>query len=82
MPTKTKRPNQDLLEVAAKQKHEPTYIAKTFKIPIADVRLAMKTANKNGKPSKSRKMIYKKLREMGYVIDVSKREKSDKYTRL
>lgn len=79
---KTKRPNQDLLEVAKKQKHEPKYIASTYKIPIADVRIAMATANKNGKPSKSRKMIYKKLREMGYVIDCFGREKSDRPTRL
>lgn len=65
-----KKVNMDAALVATVQNNqsEVTYIAKRFKIPIATVRLAMKTVGKNGKPSRSRKMIYAELRKMGYVI--------------
>jgi len=65
---------QDPKLVASVESHEGEvrYIAKTYKIPIKEVRLAMKASGKNGKPGRSRKMIYAKLHEMGWVIKTKK----------
>lgn len=58
--------------VAAKQSHEGEviYIAKRFGIPLPIVRKVMREKGKNGKPSRSRKVIYAGLRELGYEIKV------------
>lgn len=69
--SKQKKPQkQDPKLVAAKDddESEVKYIAARYKIPISKVRQAMKAVGKNGKPSRSRRVIYIKLREMGYTI--------------
>jgi len=48
---------------------EIDYIAGKYGIPKLDVLLAMWAAGKEKYYSRSRKMIYSKLREMGYVIN-------------
>lgn len=60
-------------------KDECSYISKTYKIPIKEVRKAKATGNKGDKPTRSRTNIYEKLRKMGYVIDL-KDKKSKKVT--
>jgi hypothetical protein len=67
---KKKSKKMDALLVAAKEHHESEvkYIAKHYKIHMAEVRKAMRLAGKNGKPSRSRKNIYAQLRLMGYPI--------------
>lgn len=60
---------QDRKLVSAKEKYEAAYIAKKWKIPVADVRKVMKEKGKKGKMARSRKVIYQGLREMGYTIN-------------
>lgn len=62
--------NQDAKLVAFKQAHqrEVKYIHNTYYIPMEVVRAAMMAVGKNGKPSRSRKLIYRQLRLMGFVI--------------
>jgi hypothetical protein len=60
-----KAPKMDPKLVA---QEEAYYISKTFKIKIAEVRKAMKTGKKDGTPTRSRALIYAKLREMGHTI--------------
>ena len=55
--------------VARTQEHEIDYIAGKYGIPKVYVYEAIREAGKDGKPSRSRKMIYYKLREIGYVIN-------------
>jgi len=55
--------------VARTQEHEVKYISDTYNIPKLDVLQAMWAAGKEKYYSPSRKMIYSKLREMGYVIN-------------
>jgi hypothetical protein len=71
LPTnKTKKPQKMDPKLVAEI--ECSYIAKTYKIPIAKVRLAKKTGKKDGTPTVSRKLIYAKLRDMGYTIKTRK----------
>ena len=48
---------------ASKQKYEIDYIAKKFSITYKEVKCIMKNLGKNGKLCRSRKMIYKEIRE-------------------
>ncbi len=66
MATKKKYPKQDPKLIAAKQKSEINYIAKTFKIPVGKVREAAKVAGR------SRSKVYAKLREMGFYVPTRK----------
>lgn len=52
--------------VAAKQKHEISYISKRHKIPMAVVAAATK------KVGRSRAKVYAELRKQGYVIKTKK----------
>lgn len=54
---------------------EAAYIARTYKIPIAVVRSTMKEIGKNGKPCRSRKLIYAALRLKHYVIEPKRKPK-------
>jgi len=65
---KSKSMDAALVAYKTDNESEVSYIAKTYKIPIRYVRIAMVTVGKNGKPSRSRKMIYAELRRMGYII--------------
>lgn len=66
---------QDPKLVASKENHESEvkYIAKTFKIPIAVVRKAMKDTGVNGQPCRSRAHIYGWLRALGWEIKTRKK---------
>lgn len=55
---------QDPKQVALKQTYEIYYISGKYEIPVKDVRAAVKEVGK------SRKKVYAKLREMGYVIKI------------
>lgn len=59
---KNKSKKMDKKLVARLDPSEINYIAKTYKIPVKDVRKAAKDAGR------SRKKVYAKLREMGYTI--------------
>ncbi len=50
--------------VASKEPWEPASIARKFKEPVALVRQAIATANKNGKPCRSRWRVEKRLKEI------------------
>ena len=63
MPTKTKV-NQDRKLVSRLQKWEPASLAKKFKCKVSLVREAINTANKNGKPCRSRVKVEKRLKEI------------------
>ena len=67
--------NMDAALVAAKENHESEvkYISKRYKIPIKAVREAMKATGKNGKPCRSRKVIYAYLRNAGWEIKTKKK---------
>lgn len=68
---KKKPLKMDKFLVASKEEteNEVKYIAKTYKVRIGDVRLAIKKANLNGKPCRSRSKIYAYLRTyMGYAM--------------
>ncbi len=67
-----KQMDPKLVAVKEASQGEMRYIASTYKIPIKYVRLAASVANKGDKPSRSRARIYKKLREMGFVIELKK----------
>ena len=54
---------QDQKLAASQQKYEIDYIAKKFSITSREVKLIMKNLGKNGKLCRSRKMIYKAIRE-------------------
>lgn len=55
--------------VASQQdQQEVYYISKTYRIPVKSVRRAIATANKSGKPCRSRAKIYDKLKEMGWLV--------------
>ena len=54
--------NTDAKQVASKELYEVYYISYRFKIPVKDVRAAIKKAGR------SRKKVYANLREMGYTI--------------
>jgi len=73
MPVK-KSQKMDPKLVASKDKNESEvkYISKAFKIPVGVVRSAMKLAGKNGTPTRSRKVIYKYLRGLNFVIKTKK----------
>lgn len=68
MPTTTikKKRRQDPKLVAAKQKSEINYIAKTFKIPVKVVREVVKHIGR------SRVKVYVELRLQGYNIPTRK----------
>lgn len=53
---------------ASKQRQEIKYIAKRFKCPIGIVRQTMLEQGKNGKPARSRRVIYAALRAKGYEV--------------
>ena len=76
MPVK-KHPKQDPKLVAFSENDgaEAKYIASHYKIKIAVVRATMYEVGKNGKPSRSRRMIYAALREKGYKINVKEKKK-------
>lgn len=57
---------QDPKLVAAKQKHEISYISKRHKIPMAVVAAATK------KVGRSRAKVYAELRKQGYTIKTKK----------
>ena len=48
---------------ASKQKYEIDYIAKKFQITSKEVKAIMKKLGKDGKLCRSRKIIYKEIRE-------------------
>ena len=64
MPTKAKSRKMDGKEIASKQKWEVSYVAKKFKCKVSLVREAIKTANLNGKPCRSRVKVEKRLKEI------------------
>ncbi len=66
---------QDPKLVAAKEdnEREVKHICSRFKIPIAAVRKVMMDTGKDGRPCRSRKIIYAALRKEGYVINVKKK---------
>lgn len=64
MPIKKKSKKMDRKLVASKQPWEPKAIATKFKRPVALVRQAILTANKNGKPCRSRWRVEKRLLEL------------------
>jgi len=72
MQKKSKKMEPKLVSTVENHESEVKNIAKTYKIPIKEVRVAMKAVGKNGKPGRSRKMIYAKLREMGFPIKTKK----------
>lgn len=53
--------------VSSKQEYEPQKIADKFDIPVSKVREIMLQVGKDGKPCRSRKVIYKAIREMQNV---------------
>lgn len=74
-----KKINMDRKLVAAKQSDEEEikYIAKTYRVPIKNVRAVMKEQGKNGKLCRSRAKIYNALRQIGYeMIAVKSKKKS------
>ena len=54
--------------VAEKQQHEVAYISKKFKITSKNLKAIMLQIGKNGKPCRSRKVIYAKLRSLGFTV--------------
>lgn len=62
MSTKKKSKKMDRKLVSSKQKWEPADIARKFKCPVALVREAIATANKNGKPCRSRVKVEARLK--------------------
>lgn len=56
-----KSPKVDRKLVASLDPSEISYIAKTYKVPVKDVRKAAKN-------TRSRKKVYAALRAMGYTI--------------
>ena len=62
---------QDKKLVAAKEKYEIAYISKKFDISPSEVKNIMLNLGKDGKLCRSRKMIYKAIRE-AVLIPVSK----------
>lgn len=64
MPVKKKSKKMDRKLVSSKQKWEPAEIARKFKRPVSMVREAIKTANKNGKPCRSRVKVEKRMLEI------------------
>lgn len=64
----SKSMDQKLVAAKEDQEREVRYIAKAYKIPIGVVRKVMYAKGKNGKPARSRKVIYAGLRELGYTI--------------
>lgn len=64
---------QDRKEVAGNQGHEIKHIASYYNIPETKVREAIAELKKAGRGFRSRKMIYKKLRDYGFTIETKKR---------
>ncbi len=63
---------QDRKLVAYNQAHEIKYISSKFDVPKDVVKKAMIDCGKNSKPSRSRKVIYAALRQIGYEIITKK----------
>lgn len=63
--------------VASKEDHEREVktIASKYKVPVKDVRTAMKIAGKDGKPGRSRAKIYDALRVMDHPIPYYNKKK-------
>ena len=65
MPTiKKKAKKMDRKLISSLQKWEPRDLARKHKEPVALVRQAIATANKNGKPCRSRWRVEKRLQEI------------------
>ncbi len=62
----TKIMKQDPKLVSSKEDYEVAYIAKKFNISIQEVWDIMMECGKNGNPCRSRKVIYKAIRQMVY----------------
>jgi len=69
---KAQKMERKLVSHVENNEAEVKSIASNHKIPISQVRIAMVTVGKNGKPSRSRKLIYAELRKMGHVIKTKK----------
>ncbi len=54
--------NQDRKQVSSKQSWEPAFISDKFRCPVYLVREAINSANKNGKPCRSRKKVEDRLK--------------------
>lgn len=73
---KNQKQDPKLIAMTENEGSEAKYVAKQYKIPIKVVRETMYEVGKNGKPGRSRKMIYAALRVKGYVIEVKKKKAS------
>lgn len=63
--------------VAAKEKHESEvkYIASKFKCPIGVIRTTMLEQGRDGKPARSRRVIYAALKAKGFERVLTKKQK-------
>lgn len=66
--SKSKKMDSKLVAAKQSKEGEVVYIAKHYKIPITVVRRVMILTGNNGKPARSRTVIYAGLRALGYVI--------------
>lgn len=62
-----------LVASSPKQKYEIKSIGHKYKIPLDVIRGVIKKLKEEGKGFRSRKIIYARLRELGYTIETKKK---------